>query len=368
MLSALTLDDPVTAEWLTEALRAANVLPTGTITAIKTRANAAFNSAATHLTVTYSDGAPTNAPRALFLKRNIAEAWAAEAGRDEVAFYRTIAPHAAQLPMLIPTYATLVDEARNASSLLMPDESATHTPPLTRDEQISGHSIPTNARLAQTIDALASFHAFWRQRPELGQEFVLAPWYSDEAAFAAHAKRRQAEWARFIAAEGAWFPADLRAFYEREVARFPQLWQNGLGERITARRGLTLSHGDCYFTQYLCPNPGVSAPTYLVDFQSACADLPGWDLVHMFAFMWTREQRRNGDRELRALRRYHAGLLAGGARDCRWDELLAIYRIALTVGLFYPIWDETNGSARSYWFPKLHNIVAAYQDHCLVDD
>ena len=36
-----------------------------------------------------------------------------------------------------------------------------------------------------------------------------------------------------------------------------------------------------------------------------------------------------------------------------------------TLMLFYPIWDETNGSAQSYWLPKLHNIVAAYQDHCL---
>jgi hypothetical protein len=33
--------------------------------------------------------------------------------------------------------------------------------------------------------------------------------------------------------------------------------------------------------------------------------------------------------------------------------------------LFYPVWDETNGSAQSYWLPKLRNIVAAYQDHCL---
>jgi hypothetical protein len=33
--------------------------------------------------------------------------------------------------------------------------------------------------------------------------------------------------------------------------------------------------------------------------------------------------------------------------------------------LFYPIWDETNVSARSYWLPKLRNVVAAYQDYCL---
>lgn len=364
MPAALTLEDPITPEWLTEALRDVGMLPTGEVIGVETRANSAFNSAAAHLTAVYSDDAPASAPRALFLKRNITAEWGVEAGRDEVAFYQAIKPHRDRMPMLLPTYAALVDEARSASTLLMPDVSATHAPPLTRDELVAGHSLPTEAQLAQMIDALAGLHAYWRQRPELGREFIITPWYSDEAAFAAHAARRQAEWERFIAAEGGWFPRDLRALYEREIARFPALWRHGLGQRISARRDLTLSHGDCYFANYLCPNPGVFAPAYLVDFQSACADLPGWDLIHMFAFCWTREQRRNGDRELHALRRYHAALQAGGARDCEWDDILAIYRIALAVGLFYPIWDETNGSPRDYWLPKLLNIVAAYEDHC----
>jgi hypothetical protein len=365
MLRALHVDDAITPEWLTTVLRVSGALPDGSVTAISVRDTSAFNSAASHLTVTYSADAPANAPRALFLKRNIPAAWAVEAGRVEVAFYRAMAPHATHLPMLIPIYAALVDETREASTLLMLDVSATHAPPLTGDDLRSGNSIPSDAQLGQMIDALAGFHAYWRQRPELGDEFIVTPWASDEGVFAAHAARRQAEWARFIAAEGDWFADDLRAFYEREIARFPQLWQNGLGERMTSKRDLTLTHGDCYFSQFLCPQPGVSAPSYLVDFQGACADLPGWDLIHMFAFCWTRDQRRSGDREQRALRRYHAALLANGANDCSWNELLAIYRIALTFGLFYPVWDETNGSPRSYWLPKLRNIVAAYEDHCL---
>jgi hypothetical protein len=365
MLQALHVDDAITPQWLTAALRAAGALPAGVAIDVAVRANTAFNSAASHLTVTYSPDAPAATPRALFLKRNIPAAWAVESGRDEVTFYRAMAPHTTHLPMLIPIYAALVDETRDASTLLMLDVSATHAAPLTRDGQISGFSMPTDTRLGQMIDALAGFHAYWRQRPELGREFIVTPWSSDAAAFAAHVARRQAEWARFIAAEGSWFPDDLRAFYEREIARFPQLWQNDLGERMTSKRDLTLTHGDCYFTQFLCPNPGVSASTYLVDFQSVCADLPSWDLVHMFAFWWTREQRRGGDCEFRALRRYHTALLANGVRDCSWTDLLALYRIGLTMGLFYPIWDATNGSNRSYWLPKLRNIVAAYQDHCL---
>lgn len=366
MPTALAATDPITTEWLTEALRDAGALPSGVVLACTTRANDAFNSAASHLTLTYSADAPRDAPRQLFLKRNLDVDWAIEAGREEVAFYQAMAPRYDQLPMLIRCYAALVDEARNASTLLMADVSATHAPPLLRDDQISetARAIPAQAALDQAIDALAAFHAAWWERPELGVQFEITPWYSDADAFAAHVERRRAEWARFIASEGAWFPADLRAIYERALVRLSLLWEQGLGERIMQRRGLTLTHGDCYLTQFLVPRPGVTAPTYLVDFGVA-ADLIGDDLVHMFAFWWTREQRQEGDRELRALRRYHTSLLAHGVRDYRWDDLLADYRLALTIMLFYPVWDETNGSAQSYWLPKLHNIVAAYQDHCL---
>lgn len=369
MLNALAATDPITPEWLTDALRAAGALPSGGVVACERRANAAFNSAALHLTLTYSADAPAEAPRALFLKRNIESAWAVEAGRDEALFYQAMEAHRDRLPMLIPCYAALVDEVRGASTLLLADVSATHAPPLARDDQISGtaRAIPAAPALDQAIDALAAFHAAWWQRPELGRmeaSFMLDSWYGNAEQFAEHVTRRRDEWAQFIAAEGAWFPDHLRTFYEQALERLPSLWEQGLCERMTTGRGLTLTHGDCYLTQFLVPRPGVSAPTYLVDFQSACADLIGADLVHMFAFWWTRTQRREGDRELRCLRRYHDGLLACGVRDYAWEELLAEYRLALTIMLFYPIWDETNGSAQSYWLPKLRNIVAAYQDHC----
>jgi hypothetical protein len=367
MPNALAATDPITTAWLTEALHDANILPSGSVLACETSGNDAFNSTASHLTLTYSADAPSGAPPRLFLKRNLDSAWAVEAGRDEVAFYQAMAQRYDQLPMLIPYYAALVDETRGASTLLMADVTATHAPPLLRDDLISGtaRAIPAQVALDQAIDALAAFHAAWWERPELGVQFERIPWYSDAKAFTAHVKRRRADWASFIAREGHWFPADLRAFYEQALARLQLLWAHGLGERITQGRGLTLTHGDCYLTQFLCPRPGVAAPTYLVDFQSTSADLIGGDLVHMLAFWWTREQRRGGDRELRALRRYHTSLQANGVGDYTWDDLFADYRLALTLMLFYPIWDATNGSAQSYWLPKLRNIVAAYQDHCL---
>ncbi|HEY7850265.1 MAG TPA: hypothetical protein VIC27_09395, partial [Ktedonobacterales bacterium] len=211
MLNALAATDPITTEWLTEALRVAGALPSGAVVACETRANAAFNSAACHLTLTYSADAPSDAPRQLFLKRNLEVDWAVEAGRDEVAFYKAMAPRYDQLPMLIHCYAALVDETRSASTLLMADVATTHTAPLLRDDQISesARGIPAPAALDQAIDALAAFHAAWLERPELGVQFEVNSWYSDADAFAAQVEERRADWTRFIASEGAWFPADL---------------------------------------------------------------------------------------------------------------------------------------------------------------
>lgn len=365
MLNALAMHDPVTPEWLTEALREADVLPTGAVVAVATRANDAFNSAAVHLALTYSADAPADAPRVLFLKRNLASDWAVEAARDETRFYQAVARLDPRPAMVVPCYLAAYDERRGVSSLLLADVTATHTSPLTRADLLAGDSVPDEAALELAIDTLAAFHAAWWGRPELGGEFPGGGWYGGAAQFAAHVVRRRGEWERFIAAEGDWFPAELRAVYEDAFARLPYAWAVDFGERLAARRGLTLGHGDCYLSQFLVPRPGIVAPTYLIDFQGVTADCPAFDLAHMFAAFWTRAQRQEGDREQRCLRRYHAGLRAGGVRDYTWDDLLADYRALLAIMLFYPVWDETNGSARSYWLPKMRCFVAAYQDHCL---
>lgn len=368
MLKALATTDPITTEWLTEALRSAGVLPAGDVSACAATANDAFNSTATHLTLTYSADAPTTAPRRLFLKRNLNVDWAIASARDEVAFYQAVAQRDSLPPMVIPCYLATFDEERGASSLLLEDVSETHTAPLTRDDQLAGDSVPDEAALDQAIDTLAAFHAFWWEQPELGTTFPLGGWYGDAARFAAHVERRKGEWARFIAAEGEWLPGDLRAVYDDALIRLPHVWEAGLDAHMTTGRGLTLVQGDCYLTQFLIPRSGVAAPTYLIDFQGIAADLAAFDLTLMFAAFWTREQRQEHDRERRALRRYHTQLAAGGVREYTWDDLMRDYRLLLTIMLFYPVWDETNGSPRSYWLPKMRCLAAAYQDHCLSGD
>jgi len=82
---------PVTPAWLTTVLRQSGVLRDGGVNGVENETTGAFNSHTSRLLVRYSDDATPDVPTRLILKRNIQEAWAIEAGRDEVKFYQRIA-------------------------------------------------------------------------------------------------------------------------------------------------------------------------------------------------------------------------------------------------------------------------------------
>jgi thiamine kinase-like enzyme len=147
------------------------------------------------------------------------------------------------------------------------------------------------------------------------------------------------------------------------LAGLPSIWERALAERMSARRQLTVSHGDCYASQFLCPLPGAPDETvYLIDFQGACGDLPAMDLVFLLAAFWTPEQRRGGRREERMLQVYLDALGRYGVAGYTWDDLVADYRISLAFMIFYPAWDARNGSSREYWEPKLRSLASAADD------
>ena len=357
MTAILTATDQATPPRLTAILLETGVLPQGEVLGVERRANEAFNSSIAHLTLTYTAMAPPAAPRQVLLKLN-----ADGDGEHEVAFYRLVAELAAPLPMLVPCYAAAYDPASGASHILLADLSATHAAPVTRAQVLSGAGLPSDAHLAGIVDALARFHAYWWEHPRLGQgATAVRGWYTDAAAYAAHVRRREANWAAFSGSVGAGFPADLRALYTRVLARLPALWEPYLAPRVTACRQLTLSNGDCYFAQFLCPI-AAGGPTYIVDFQDVSANFAPYDLVYLFATFWTPAQRHEGGREARLLRRYHAELCAAGVRGYPWEQLLLDYRLMILFMIFDPVWNQTAGSPESYWWPKLQCLTAAFND------
>src|SRR5690348_2846272 len=87
----IPVPDPITPQWLTAVLRQSGVLRAGEVRTVEKETTGAFNSHTSHLLLHYSADATSEAPKHLVLKQNTQEAWAKEAGMEEVKFYHLVA-------------------------------------------------------------------------------------------------------------------------------------------------------------------------------------------------------------------------------------------------------------------------------------
>ena len=327
----ITQIEQATPEWLTHPLRAAGLLGAATVVAAETRANPAFNSAVAHFTLRYAGPGPYP-PTALLLNHD---------GALEIAFYGAVRMLLRPLAMLARCLAAEYDPVPGSAFLLLEDYSATHVPP---DTVLGG-----------IMAALAEFHAAWWQHPALGTSDVLMvrPWFRDAAHYTRHIARRQREWTDFDARFGGELPADLRELIVAALAGLPRLWETHLAARVEQFHHITLSQGDCYLTQFLCPAaPGER--TLLVDFDSASANFAAYDLAYLLPTFWAPEQR--------ALEQYHAALRAASVKAYSLADLRTDYRHMVIHMLFDPIHDAVSGSPHSYWWPKVQCLASAFRD------
>jgi thiamine kinase-like enzyme len=192
--------------------------------------------------------------------------------------------------------------------------------------------------------------------------FEIGYWSRNAERFQLYLQRRRAAWESLIAAERAWFPADLRELYEHALAGLPRHWERYLEPRFSTRQNLTLVHGDAYFANFLCPKDAGDGATYLIDWQSPTVDLAGYDLANLIAAFWTPEQRHGQQREVEILRRYHRALQQHGVSNYSWEELLTDYRTGLIFWLLIPVQDCHGGAGKDYWWPKMQCLAAAYRE------
>jgi len=313
-----------------------------------------------------ADAAPTAPPRVI-LKQNRQEAWAIEAGRQEVTFYTLVRSLHASPPGIVPCYAAASDPQSGHSYLLFEDLSVTHQVPITRDQQISiVDGVPPTASINAVVETLARMHAFWWEHPVRETDrFAVGYWSRNADRFEQYRQRRTRSWAGLMAKESAWFPDDVRALYDHVLEHLQRHWEQYLAPRFQAKRNLTLVHGDAYFANFLCPKRPGRGVTYLLDWQSPTFDLGGYDLATLCATFWTSEQRHEDQREDTMLRRYHSVLQANGVHTYSWDDLLTDYRACLIFWLLMPVQDGYDGSPTAYWWPKMQCLVSAFRDwHC----
>ena len=355
--------------WLSMVLRDVGKLPVGSVTDINMRPTEAENSLTIFLRPTYSDevtnGDKTVAPPTrMVLKRSKTNEHSMRICANEVNFYRKLSEMADHPGVIPPYYAAEIDSESHASFLLIRDLSETHTPPLNRAQQISlTDSVPTLAHQHGAIDTLAAFHAYWWNRPQLYEgNFTIGCWAHDKTSFKEFLGNRIAAWQRLAAKDGARLPLKYHAFYDQLFYRLPRIFTNTLAPRFEARRDLTLTHGDAYFSNFLCPIIPNAASTYLIDWQTPACELAATDLVNLLATCWTKPQRLEGGRETTLLERYYQGLLTHGVQNYTWENLLADYRTALMFWVLTPVQQGADGVDWNTWWPQMKCLVSAFED------
>jgi hypothetical protein len=369
-LSRAITPEHVTPEWLTGVLRRDHVLQSGRVVALEKWPNSAFNSHTLHLKPTYSAGEGLSAPARLLLKCSLDTDWARRAGAREAAFYQMVKSLPDHPPVIVRCFDAVHDAASGDSHLLLEDLSESHIIPVERSDQIKlVDNLPSDRHLELAVDALARFHAYWWQHPQLGSGIAqLGRWCSDEQHFAAEIERCRDAWQALLTHEGDWFPSALKAIYEAILNGLMRLWRSYLQPRLATFSHLTLTHGDAYLANFLCPREGQvgnSYPSYLIDWQSPEVYRGASDLATMCATFWTRDQRAEGEREVNVLRQYHRTLQENGVSGYAWDELATDYRLSIVDWLLVPLQDRLEGSAKSYWWPKMQCLAHAFEDwHC----
>src|SRR2546421_5766455 len=306
MSKALRRAEEATPEWLTEVLRRGGVLDRGRVVAVNLKSSRTLLvSDIFHLEVAYSHDAAPAAPARLFLKisRPVFQPEAAtDHSRKEVEFYTRVAPLMHDPPIPRCYDAAFSAEGR-AAHLLLEDLSETHFQP-------PSPLPPSELHCEQSVDCLARVHAHWWEHPRLGAgvgELL------SESAVESVARNAAEKFERFADFLGDRLSSDRRALYERVIACFPAPW-----ERLSRRKGLTLTHGDAHTWNFLYPREGHAGRTVLIDWQLWHPHTGPRDLAFMMTLYWYPERRTRLEEKL--LRRYHEGLLAGGVKGYDWAE------------------------------------------------
>ncbi len=218
----------------------------------------------------------------------------------------------------------------------------------------------------QAIDALARFHAYWWEHPQLGEGIAPIAWGCvDEADFITEVARRRRALEHLLALEGEWLPTPIKRMYENILAQMMHLWRTYMRDRVAAFSHMTLTHGDAYLANFLCPREGQAANTYIIDWQCPEAYRGSSDLVNLCATFWTRQQRAEGERELNVLRQYHRLLHENGVSGYAWENLIRDYQLSIIDWLLIPVQDCFDGSGKAYWWPKMQCLAHAFEDwHC----
>ena len=313
--------EALTAQWLTDALRAAGHLGAASVAAVElTPVGTGQMCDSVRLSLRYDQRC--EAPTSLVAKLPAADETSRETARslrsyeNEVRFYQQLA---AALPISTPKVFHADIDVDTASFVLLLEDAA----PARQGDQLAGCT-PEVAKVA--VDELVQLHA-----PRWGDPSLASM-----------------EWLHRDREEGQQFMAMLlptlwEGFRQRYDAQLgPEVHQAGdaLFAELEAylfadTEPWSIVHGDYRLDNLLFdPAPG-GVPVTVVDWQTCTHGPPLQDVAYFIGAGLLVDARRASEEEL--VRGYHAGLQAQGVGDYGWDQCWRDYRRGTWSGLLMAV-------------------------------
>ena len=347
----------VTPGWVTRALHRNGIATDTDVGAVRVVLSKKLPVSSVHrLAVEYADGKNDgHRPRTLFLKLGGArgEFEATDIAGPEVEFYNELAPGIG-CPPLIRCYDAVFDEETGRSHVLMEDLTETHNQP----EQ---KSAPSEAMSRRAIEALAKVHAVWWKNSASDLGSGISDCGAGEPAVIENASSFNEEWLRnFVEdlgknvpefSDAARLTKKQKEAYARMLGAAPRIWG-----RLLDKNGLTVTHGDLHWWNYLYPNDAARDSVRLFDWQLWHVDLGARDLAFLLALGGFAEPRPAIESSL--LRSYHEAL---GVEGYTWEMLMHDYRWSAIRNLNIPIIYWKQGKHYSTWQDALRRALDAFE-------
>ena len=347
----------ITAEWLTDALRAGGAIADGEVTSATHEVlgqGAGFIGQIARFTLTY-DRAMPGAPKRVIAKLPALDPGARAIGmlyglyEREYRFYNELAD---EITLRTPRCYYSAGDAEAVRYILLLEDLATHG---VCGDQVAGC---TAERARVALRQLALHHARWWAHPRLTQ----IPWLQPGIDLVNGAMEQSYPqcWEAALALFGERMPAPIRDVLPTLGARITKLMES------IAEGDMTIAHGDFRLDNLFFGNDGADYELAVLDWQSPNQGWGAYDIAYFLYSNVDVETRRA--HEMAILREYHDTLAANGVEGYSFDALVEDYRKSLLVSL--GIWivnaatlDTANERGKALFDLFFDRLSAAIMDH-----
>ncbi len=345
MSEVITEAAEVTADRLTNVLRRNFAEWNGEVSAVRVAfVRTLPYSQVARLEIEYASEERHPLPESIFLKLSSSNAQPGQPENSEADFYSSVGVERHGAP-LIRCYDAAFSSVTGKSHLLLEDLYLTHF----QTEQ-GEHPSPLYSELA--VKSLASFHALWWEHPNIGNGIGRV---FDNKWLESFLANLEASVSKFCDLPESDLTTEQRRAFEHMLSSSREIWG-----RLTDSSGLTVTHGDMHWWNFLHPNDPATGETQIFDWQLWHIDLGARDLAFLIALGGFAERRP--ELETHLLRTYHATLVDRGVPNYSWADFWYDYRCSAVRNLNIPVIFWSQGKHLSTWKNVLARAFQSYNE------